>query len=369
MRAHTSRRGAATEDEGRKQLRVVDHQGAGGYLGARMRTTRVGAGALLTLAMALGAPRASAQPTGEAVATAQALFDDGKRLMDAGNYERACPKLVESQRLDPAGGTLLLIGLCHEAQGKTATAWADFGVALGQARKDNRADREAAALEHVQKLEPKLTRVRVVVAPGQNGIEVLRNGVVVNAAQWGTPLPIDPGTQTFEARAPGKRPWSQKVDVVGEGVTVPVQVPLLADAEPSPSPPPVAPPPPAAPDKPAPQESSSRLPWIALAGGVGVVAAGVGVGFGLSATSKWKDAERACPGGLCPNAADTELGKQAGTRADLSTVFFIIGGAGLATAGVLWLTAPSTQDRGVAALRVVPSLGRDRGGLVLRGVL
>src|SRR5262249_6130177 len=101
----------------------------------------------LVALFAFAAGSARAQSSGEDVAAAQALFEDGKRLMQARNYEEACPKLVESQRLDPGGGTLLAIGLCHEGQGRTATAWADFNVALTEARKDRRADREAAALE------------------------------------------------------------------------------------------------------------------------------------------------------------------------------------------------------------------------------
>src|SRR5688500_14087990 len=99
--------------------------------------------------------RAAAQPSGQDVATAQALLEDGKRLMQQGKHEEDCTKLVESQRLDPGGGTLLAIALCHEGQGKTATAWADYNVALGQARKDGRADREQTATEHIKALEPK----------------------------------------------------------------------------------------------------------------------------------------------------------------------------------------------------------------------
>ncbi|HVH46275.1 MAG TPA: hypothetical protein VM925_28235, partial [Labilithrix sp.] len=112
--------------------------------------------------MIFGAIDAGAQPSGQDAATAQALFDEGKRLMGQGKYAEACPKLIESQRIDPGGGTLFAIALCHEGEGKTATAWAEFTSALAEARRDRRADREAAAAEHIRALESKLTRVRVV---------------------------------------------------------------------------------------------------------------------------------------------------------------------------------------------------------------
>src|SRR4051812_6941365 len=106
----------------------------GGTSLARMPRARVATAAMLTISMLAG--RVGAQPSGQDLATAQALFDEGKRLMGLAKYAEACPKLVESQRIDPGGGTSFAIALCHEAEGKTATAWADFNVALGEARKD-----------------------------------------------------------------------------------------------------------------------------------------------------------------------------------------------------------------------------------------
>ena len=37
---------------------------------------------------------------------ADALFKEGRALLDAKKFDEACPKLAESQRLDPGAGTL-----------------------------------------------------------------------------------------------------------------------------------------------------------------------------------------------------------------------------------------------------------------------
>jgi len=292
------------------------------------------------------AGRASAQPSGQDVATAQALFEDGKRLMQGGKYEEACPKLVESQRLDPGGGTLLAIALCHEGQGKTATAWADYNVALGQARKDGRADREQTANEHIKGIEPKLVRVRIVVTQKVDGLEVRRDGALVGEAQWGTALPIDPGDHAFEASAPKKEKWSQTIAVRGEGQTVDVKIPALADAELSaiipPAPPPKkdeTPPPPKKHDGDDENDGSSQRLWGGIVGGIGLVGLTVGTVFGLSASSKWSDAK---------DTHDAKLGKSAGSAADASTVFFVVGGVALVAGAVLWLTAPSGKSSSTA---------------------
>lgn len=333
----------------------------------------VTAGAFGMSLLAAGAARA--QPSGQDAATAQALFDDGKRLMALGKHAEACPKLVESQRLDPGGGTLFAIALCHEGEGKTATAWADFNVALMEARKDKRADREAAAAERIRALEPKLTRVRVVPVAKMQGLEVKRDGTLVGEAQWGTPIPIDPGSHMFEASAPGKTPWTSAIEIRGAGATVDVPIPALADAPTAP-PPAVAPTQPAAPPAspqpapkpmPPPEEGSSQKTWAVVAGAVGVVATGVGLGFGVSASSKWNDVAKACPGGRCTDPAKRTEADDAGTAADISTVLVSVGVVGIAAGVVLWLTAPSGEGR--RGMRLVPTATTRSVGLAFGGEL
>src|SRR5688572_25506958 len=88
-------------------------------------------------------------------ALAQSLFDEARIAMKEGNYAEACPKLAKSQKLDPSGGTLLNLAVCHQNEGKTASAWVEFNDALSQAIKDNRADRQALARKGIDELRNK----------------------------------------------------------------------------------------------------------------------------------------------------------------------------------------------------------------------
>ena len=59
-------------------------------------------------------------------AAADVLFRRAKDALAAGNVDGACASFAESQRLDPAAGTLLNLADCEEKQGKLATAWQHF---------------------------------------------------------------------------------------------------------------------------------------------------------------------------------------------------------------------------------------------------
>ena len=87
---------------------------------------------------------------------AEALFQEGRTLLDQGKAAEACPKLAESHRLDPATGTLIALALCREAEGKLASAWAAFADAEGRARTEGSKDRETVARERAAALYPRL---------------------------------------------------------------------------------------------------------------------------------------------------------------------------------------------------------------------
>jgi len=67
-------------------------------------------------------------------ATAETLFDEGRRLLVQNKLPEACSKFAESQRLDPAIGTQLNLGDCYERTGRLASAWAQFREASAAAR-------------------------------------------------------------------------------------------------------------------------------------------------------------------------------------------------------------------------------------------
>lgn len=286
-------------------------------------------------------------------AAAEALFNQGRNLMTAGKYVEACPKFEASQQLDPGLGTMLNLAECYEKTGRTASAWAEYREAIPLARAAGSKARQELATERAKALEERLSTLTIRAMSGDDDdahLEIRRDGVPVQRAELGSPIPVDPGEHVIEAVAPGKQPWSSKIQVGADAAKVQVDIPKLvssdattpAVASPSPVTTTSVNAPPA--DEPASSWSGQRTAAVVTAG-AGVVGIGIGAFFGLQASSKWSDAKDEC--GSYPKGCDAgaiDLGKSAKENATISNIGFIAGGALLATGAVLFFTAPTKKE-------------------------
>ncbi len=333
---------------------------------------------LIALSIALAALTRPALAGPEEEAAAEALFREGLRLMQEQRFPEACPKLAESQRLDPAVGTLLYLGECYEKNGQVASAWATFQTAAAAARKEGQDDRRRIALERASQLEPQVPKLVVDVDPAARvvGLVVTRDANELAEAAWRVPIPVDPGSHVVSVSAPGKRSWTRTVTLeAGQGV-VTVQVPALADEVTAPpAPPPRATPAPAGKevgaDTPPPPARAERGPArrapAYVTGAVGLVVLGGGVGFGIASNAKERDSEEFC-NPQDPSECDRtgmNLLDEARTYATAANVGYAVGGAALVTGVVLFVTAPRSRPA-PAGWRVVPIATPEAAGVVLR---
>jgi hypothetical protein len=319
-----------------------------------------------------------AQSSASDKALAEALFDEGRRLMDEKDYAHACPKFERSQELANGIGTLLYLADCYEKNGQFASAWATFREAASRANARGETERERIAVRRAGVLEPMLAKLTIVVASGAEtpGLSVTRNSHRVERELWGLPSPVDPGVQALDAVAPGKEPWHGSI-TMSDGEARVVTIPALLDA-PAPSAPavaPLAPAPagaaPAATHAPAPpaQTNGQRTAAYTI-GALGVVGLGVGVAYGLAAKSSNNTADAHCarPGGLC-DSQGVAAGQDASRHAVVSNLAFSVGTAGVLGAVVLYFTAPSQHASAAAGWRMTAGVGNHGAQVALLGPL
>lgn len=307
--------------------------------------------------------------SGNDAAAAEALFEEGKRLMALGRHAAACPKFAESLRIDVGLGTMLWLADCYDKNGQAASAWAQFreAEALAVRLKDPRAK---LAREEAIRLEPKLSRLMIDVPASSDSesVEVRRDGVVIGRALWGVPVPTDAGRHRITATAPGKQKWESVIIVPTKGgASVTVRVPSLAAASPDGAESPTASFDATKPsqegdnggsDAPSDNTGATQRVLGVIAGSAGIVGLGVGAFFGLRVASKNDESKDNCAGNRC-NQIGFESRESALQAATISTVAFVAGGVLVAGGIVLYLTAPSAKTRSVA---VAPLVGAGEAG-------
>lgn len=291
-------------------------------------------------------------------AAAEVLFRDAKALSDKEQYDLACPKFQESHRIDPKPGTILNLAVCHEKQGKVASAWLDYMEAASFAARAGQKDREAFAKEQAEKLDKTIPRLVVRVPVTTPGIVVKLDAAVVSEGVWGSATPINPGDHAIEATAPGYKAWSSILKIENEPGNVDAIVPKLdlESARPpvdKPKDPPKGdgtsgvsnPDPPIKhkmPNKPKPTKSGFSAPlWIGVGlGAVGLAGMIYGTVYGAKTLSLRDAGNVECgpPGDetFCTYKG-LELQAQAAATAPYSTAGFIVGGIGVGAGAALIL--------------------------------
>lgn len=285
---------------------------------------------VLTLSGAVHAQSAGAQ--------AEALFRQGRELASAGKFSEACSAFEESQRLEPTSSTLLNLASCREMAGELATAW---GLFLDVQRQTRNASDVASrkfhdvAAERSQKLEGRLSKLTISVPDKSkvDQLEILRNKQPVPPVMWNRAFPLDGGTYTISARAPGSSVWTTEITLAPEADSKSVEIPdlktLPADLKPD-----VVgttkPTPRSVPTPNQPGTSRSYVAPIAVGAGALVLLGGA-LGFELSARSTFDDAKAE----MMDQARRDELHGSANTRRYIAQGLAV---AGAGCAGVaIWL--------------------------------
>jgi hypothetical protein len=320
---------------------------------------------------------ATAQP-GQAgdPAAADALFRRGREAAERGDWAGACPKFAESQRLDPAPGTLLNLADCEEHMGQLATSYEHFKTAVETMGPSD--DRIPFAKQHMASVEKRVPHLTLNASAGlSDRARVMRDDVQLGSASFGVALPVDPGTHAVVVRVPGHvdrrvvvtlKPGDAQMITLAAG-----EVESTAAASVAPLAPNVAPSTPERPGRAGTNPARVIGVVLGVAGIAGVGVGGVAGAFVLSKKSIVDDPSHCDQVTHACDRTGTNAARDGRTLSAASTVGFAAGAA-LLVAGVIALAVGGSGDGGkggshaAAALAVpVPEAYPGGGGLSVVG--
>ncbi|WP_437925262.1 hypothetical protein WMF37_40350 [Sorangium sp. So ce291] len=311
------------------------------------------------------------------------MFDEAMKLRDQGECDKAVPLFLAALKADNTlVPTEYYLADCYERLGRTASAWNSYINVATKSRQRGNAAQERFASERAAALENGLSRI-VLIASAEvaalPGVEIRRDGELLDKAAWQVPVPVDPGKHAIKVTATGRMDVELTVDIDQSGTTKEVEVPSLpplpgTEGQPPPPqrtpsgrasalrPPPTRTTTPAQPSAPPRSQGSSQRTAGLVTGGLGlagVVGGGVAGIAAIALTESLRDK---------PGAQRTVAERdRAEDVANLSTGLLIGGGVLAAAGAVLVFMAPSPA-RHRAGPVVAPVLGPDVAGGVLHGV-
>ncbi len=287
----------------------------------------------------------------EQEATAQLLYEEAMKAIDAGDYESACPKLEKSLAIEDAMGARFYLAECYEKTGRFASAWTNYVRVAEQAHNEGEAKREEFARKRAKDVRSKVGTARLELDPATKtlAIEVTRNGETVSAAVVEAPIPLDAGEHTFVVTAPGHEPFTGKV-TVEDGAEATLAIPALEPrADDGSNETPVT----------TDDASLSTLTIAGIAvGGLGVVGMAASIGIAAAAKGDYDAAlEDHCVDGRC-TPAGIEATNDARSTGTIGTVVFGVG-AGVTAVGVVLVVLGLTggdDEPGDVAFSAAPAL-------------
>ncbi len=341
-----------------------------------IRLSRVGA-VCLGAAVALSASLVSVDASAQQVlgVDGRALFQQGRALYDAQQWEQALAAFRQSMASLPSPNTRLYMGRCLRALGRYGEAWGELSRAATEANARRAAEprftptAESATAEAMA-LTDRIAYVVVEVPNAPMGTTVTLNGRVLSNDEFGTLLAVDGTTASVEALAPGAVPYRGSSQVsagrqarfvvrfggaespVTTSEAQPVVTLVQSDAN----------------------RSGSTGGWWTTGRAVGVATMGVGVAVGIvgavtavMASNTEDELIRVCPSGTCqPGATSTQrsLVQDGNTLVTVTNALWISGGV-LAAAGlVTTLVSGGSSDEVFAPTLAV---GADGATIGVRG--
>lgn len=297
---------------------------------------------LIVMGALLGTSAAARAQDTRDPAAAEELFRQGRTAAEKKDYTTACSKFRESNRLDPAVGTVFNIADCEEKLGRLATSWTLFQEVVQRLPASD--DRRGIAEKRLQKLEPRVPKLTIHLARSdRSDIVVKRDGVTLGNASLDTPLPVDPGDHTVVVEAPGTRPAEFHATIAeGQSNTLAVNIgeaaPTTAISLQTPVPE-------------TPQPAPANHTGAYVVGGIGAAALVTGVVAGVLTLGKKSTVNSECVGKECTQAG-VDAASSGKTLGVITTVGLITGAVGLGAATYLFVSAPSPAEsaRGSAYL-------------------
>jgi hypothetical protein len=270
------------------------------------------------------------------VAAAEVLFQKGRAAMEGGDYETAGANFAESYHLDAAVGTVMNLAVCEEKLGMLAKSWEHWQHALRALSPNDR--RRQFVEERIAALEADLPTLTIVVkVDNPQRIELERNGVALGQVAWGVAVPVDPGVHEVVVKSPGHRPRRYQIEVAkGEARSVEVTTgPKLPERISEPN------------------QTSSRVTWAYVVGGMGLAGLGTALATGIMLQRTKDTVDENCLDNVC-NAEGMRAVRNGKKQLAANTTGFIVAGVGLGTGATLLLwRSGKEKERSEAGIRVV----------------